>query len=262
MRNRTNFRWGVATSAYQIEGGRHEGGKGESIWDRFSDTGRMPESGDVACDHYHRYPEDIALMADLGVDVYRFSAAWTRVIPDGDGAVNQAGLDFYSRLVDGMLDAGITPWLTLYHWDLPQALEDRGGWTHRDTAYAFARYTEVMVSTLGDRVAHWITHNEPWVSANLGYGEGVFAPGRTGKATALAAAHHILVSHGLATDAIRSLQASAQVGIALDCRTARPASSKPEDVAAARYFDGHRNRWFFDPVFGLGYPTDVLETFV
>ncbi len=257
----SDFTWGVATSAYQIEGGRFEGGKGESIWDRFADEGRMPESGDVACDHYHRWPEDVALMRELGVDAYRMSLAWTRILPDGVGPVNQAGVDFYRALFEAMLDAGITPWVTLYHWDLPQALQDRGGWASRETAGAFSRYAEVASDVFGDLVTNWITHNEPWVAAVVGHIDGVFAPGIQDWGVGLRAAHHILLSHGLAVEAIRANQPDAKVGIALDCRVSQAASDAPEDVAAARHFDGFRNRWFFDPVFGKGYPADMIDAY-
>ncbi|MGI9609977.1 MAG: GH1 family beta-glucosidase [Acidimicrobiia bacterium] len=256
----SDFIWGAATSAYQIEGGRYEGGKGESIWDRFADVGRMPESGDVACDHYNRWEEDIALMADLGLDAYRFSMAWTRVLPDGRGGINHAGLDFYDRLVDGLLSAGITPYPTLYHWDLPQALEDQGGWTNRATVDAFVEYTKAVVDRLGDRVKNWITHNEPWVATFLGHLEGVFAPGRQSWADALAAAHHILLSHGRAVPALRAGGAE-KVGIALDCRAVYPATDSAADVAATQHFDGFRNRWFYDPVFGKGYPADIVDSY-
>ncbi|HEY3485146.1 MAG TPA: GH1 family beta-glucosidase [Ilumatobacteraceae bacterium] len=255
------FVWGAATSAYQIEGGRHADGKGESIWDRFADIGRMPETGEVACDHYHRWRDDVALMSDLGLEAYRFSVAWTRVIPDGTGEVNQAGLDFYRRLVDELLERGIQPWLTLYHWDLPQALQDRGGWPERSTVDAFERYAEVVASALGDRVQHWITHNEPWVATFLGHLEGVFAPGITDWPAALAAGHHILVSHGRAVEVLRAAVPSAEVGIALDCRPSYPASDHPDEVRAQRHFDGFRNRWFFDPVFGHGYPEDMVDEY-
>ncbi len=254
------FTWGVATSAYQIEGGI-EDGKGESIWDRFAVEGRMSDTGAVACDHYHRFPEDVELMRRLGVDAYRFSLAWTRILPEGVGSVNQRGLDLYRRLVDELLEAGITPWATLYHWDLPQTLQDRGGWPDRSTVDAFVEYTAVVMDALGDRVDHWITHNEPWVASMLGYREGVFAPGVSNWPDALATAHHLLVSHGHAVDVIRNEVPGATVGIALDCRPAQPASNDPADVAAHRHFDGFRNRWFFDPVFGMGYPSDVMETY-
>jgi beta-glucosidase len=256
-----DFVWGVATSAYQIEGGRYQGGKGESIWDRFADEGRMSESGDVACDHYHRWREDVGLMKDLGVDAYRFSLAWTRIVPEGIGPVSEEGLAFYSDLIDELLAAGITPWATLYHWDLPQALQDRGGWANRDTAEAFAAFAAAASSMLGDRVDHWITHNEPWVATVAGHVEGIFAPGIRDWAVALPAAHHILLSHGRAIQEIRRNVPGATVGIALDCRPARPASDEPADAAAARHFDGFRNRWFFDPVFGMGYPEDMVEAY-
>lgn len=253
-----SFAWGVATSAYQIEGGRHRDGKGESIWDRFSDTGRMPDSGDVACDHFHRWREDVALMADLGINAYRFSTAWTRIIPDGLGEVNEAGLEFYRGLVDELIRNGITPWLTLYHWDLPQGLQDRGGWLNRDTVAAFVRYADVVSAALGDRVTNWITHNEPWVAAHLGHGTGFFAPGIADFGSALVAGHHILLSHGRAVPVIRNNSSESQIGIALDCRPCRPASDVPADIVAARTHDGFRNRWFFDPVFGKGYPEDTV----
>ena len=256
-----DFAWGAATSAYQIEGGRHADGKGESIWDRWSDLGNVPGTGDVACDHYTRWRDDVALMADLGLKAYRFSIAWTRVLPDGDGGVNQAGLDWYSRLVDELLAHGIEPWPTLYHWDLPQALQDRGGWPERSTIDAFERYAAVTARALGDRVTNWITHNEPWVATFLGHLEGEFAPGLTDWRAALPAAHHILVSHGRAVTAIRDAVSDAHVGIALDCRPNHPASDDPADVDAARHFDGFRNRWFFDPVFGREYPVDMVEAY-
>lgn len=255
------FTWGVATSAYQIEGGRHEDGKGESIWDRFSDMGRLSDPGDVACDHYHRWDADLDLMARLGVGAYRFSVAWTRVIPTGDGEVNHAGLAFYRRLVEGMVERGIRPFLTLYHWDLPQSLQDRGGWAARETVAAFARYAEVVATELGDLVTDWITQNEPWVSTILGHQMGVFAPGIRDWPTALRAGHHLLLSHAAAMERIRAVVDDARVGIALDCRPVAPASQQEEDVAATRHFDGFRNRWFFDPVFGRGYPEDMVEAY-
>jgi len=253
------FRWGVATSAYQIEGARRLGGKGDSIWDRFFDDGHMKVGGDVACDHYHRLDEDLDLIADLGVTAYRFSIAWTRVLPDGEGDVNQAGIEFYRRVVDGLLERGVEPWPTLYHWDLPQALQDNGGWANRSTAEAFADFGEIMAESLPD-VEHWITQNEPWVSAFLGHLYGVFAPGTHDWPTALRVSHHLLLSHGLAAERIRDRATSSNVGIAIDCRPARP--STKSDVKATRHFDGFRNRWFFDPVFGLGYPDDMMASYV
>ena len=259
-----SFTWAVATSAFQIEGGAAEEGKGESIWDRFAhEPGRVLDgaTGDVACDHYHRWAEDVALMTDLGVDAYRFSIAWTRVLPDGKGAVNVAGLGFYDRLVDALLASGIEPLVTLYHWDLPQGLQDRGGWPERRTAHAFARYSDVVSARLGDRVTRWITHNEPWVASFAGHLEGVHAPGATDWTAALRSAHHLLLSHGLAVPLIRANSPRAEVGIALDCRPSRPASEDPANAAAQRHFDGFRNRWFFDPVFGRGYPEDVVAEY-
>lgn len=254
------FIWGVATSAFQIEGARHVDGKGESIWDRFSDQGRLRDPADRASDHYHRLEEDLDLLADLGVDAYRFSTAWTRVIPDGDGEVNPAGLDFYHRLTTGLVERGIEPYLTLYHWDLPQTLQDLGGWASRETVDAFARYATVMAEELGDHVGAWITQNEPWVSAFLGHRDGVFAPGLQDWKMALVAGHNLLLSHGRAVDAIRSVVPDAPVGIALDCRPSVPADD--DAVDANRHFDGFRNRWFFDPVFGLGYPDDMVDDYV
>ena len=257
-----DFDWGVATSAFQIEGASSAAGKGESIWDRFShQPGRVLDAstGDVTCDHYHRWEEDVALMADLGVTAYRFSIAWTRVLPEGTGEVNEAGLSFYESLVDGLLEAGIAPYVTLYHWDLPQALESRGGWRNRDTVDAFASYAGVVSDRLGDRVGNWITHNEPWVAAFLGHSAGRHAPGRTSFPEALTVAHHLLLSHGRAVPVIRANSPASSVGIALDCRPAMPATGN--DEAAHKHFDGFRNRWFFDPVFGKGYPADMVATY-
>ena len=253
------FAWGVATSAYQIEGGRHEGGKGVSIWDRFSDEGRLRDRGDVASDHYHRLDEDLDLLADLGVTAYRFSTAWTRIIPDGDGPISRDGVNFYERLIAGLEERAIEPCLTLYHWDLPQALQERGGWRSRGTIDAFARYATVVAESFGDRVGRWITQNEPWVAAFPGHRDGVFAPGLTSWETALIVAHNLLLSHGRATEAIRRVVADAQIGIALDCRPSAPAND--DSVEANRYFDGFRNRWFFDPVFGRGYPEDMVSVY-
>ena len=256
------FTWGVATSAYQIEGGSES--RGRSIWDRFAAVeGNIADgtSGEIATDHFRRYREDVSLMKDLGVDAYRFSTAWPRVIPDGVGRVSQDGLDFYDRLVDELLSAGIDPWVTLYHWDLPLPLEERGGWPNRSTAEAFADYTDAVTKRLGDRVKNWITINEPWVAAFLGYLEGIHAPGRKSWRDALAAAHHLLLAHGRAVPVIRSNVASARVGIALDCRPVEPASPSMADTMATRHFDGFRNRWFFDPIFGRGYPEDMVAAY-
>ncbi len=258
------FAWGVATSAYQIEGAPSEDGKGESIWDRFmQEPGRVLDggSGDVACDHYHRWEEDVALMARLGVNAYRFSVAWTRIIPEGTGPVNPAGLAFYDRLVDALLERGIEPYVTLYHWDLPQALEEDGGWRSRSTVDAFVRYAGVVSETLGDRVHNWITHNEPWVAAFAGHRDGAFAPGRADFSEALTAGHHLLLSHGRAVPRIRANSPGSSIGISLDCRPSSPATHQPDDVAAQRHFDGFRNRWFFDPVFGKGYPSDMVDAY-
>jgi beta-glucosidase len=243
---------GAATSAYQIEGGR-EDGKGQSIWDTFSDEGRLAHPGDIACDHYHRYAEDIALLE--GFDAYRFSVAWSRVLPEGEGDVNQAGIDFYRRLIAGLKERGVEPWLTLFHWDLPQALQDRGGWANRATVDAYLRYAELLVQTL--EVDHWITQNEPWVYSTLGHIEGVFAPGISDWTTGLAVAHHLLLAHGKAVPVLQANGGSA--GIALDCRPSRPASDA--DIEANAHFDGFRNRWYFDPVFGKGYPADMEKAY-
>jgi beta-glucosidase len=261
---RGDFVWGVAASAYQIEGARDEDGRGESIWDRFAAAAgnvRAGDTGAVACDFYHRYPEDIELMRKLGIDAFRFSVAWPRVLPAGHGAVNAAGLDFYDRLVDALLAAGVEPWVNLFHWDLPQPLEDGGGWPVRATAEAFVEYASVVATRLGDRVSNWITHNEPYCASWLGYGLGVHAPGRTSTADALAAAHHVLLSHGWAVGEIRRCAPAASVGLVLDSWPAHPAGDDEADVAAAWAADGVRNRWFFDPVLRGEYPADVLERF-
>jgi beta-glucosidase len=255
--------FGVATAAYQIEGAVHEDGRGESIWDRFSHTpGAVDggDTGDVACDHYHRWEADLDLMAELGIESYRFSIAWPRIQPSGSGPVNQPGIDFYRRLVEGLLARGIEPVATLYHWDLPQALQDAGGWASRDTAARFAEYAELTASRLGDVVSAWITHNEPWVVTFLGHAHGEMAPGLRDWATALRVSHHLLLSHGLAVTALRGvLPAGAPVGITLVLHPAYPATDAPEDADAARLADGHQNRWFLEPVLAGRYPADMLE---
>jgi beta-glucosidase len=260
-----NFGWGVATSAYQIEGAVDEGGRGPSIWDTYShEPGRTQrgEHGDVSCDHYHHWQEDIGLMADLGLSVYRFSIAWPRVMPSGKGPLNEQGVDFYSRLVDGLLERGITPFPTLYHWDLPQALEDEGGWVNRDTTQRFAEYAAAMFERLGDRVDLWLTHNEPWVTAFMGYVGSEKAPGVYNDwPQALRVSHHLLLSHGLAVQALRAARPSAKIGIAPNLHPTRPLNDTPEDARAAKIWDGFQNRWFLDPVFKGAYPEDMLAEY-
>jgi beta-glucosidase len=258
----SDFVWGAATASYQIEGAAHEDGRGDSVWDRFSATPgkvRGGDTGDVACDFYHRYADDVRLMKELGLDAFRFSIAWPRVLPEGRGAVNAAGLDFYDRLVDELLANEIEPFATLFHWDTPQALEDEGGWRARSTAEAFVEYTEAVVGRLGDRVRHWITHNEPWVYAWVGNAWGVHAPGRTSEVDAVAVAHHLLLSHGWAVEAIRRLSPEARVGITLNLAHIYPETETPEDEAAAYRRDGEDNRWFLDPIFRGSYPADLLD---
>ncbi|GAA2583952.1 GH1 family beta-glucosidase [Dactylosporangium fulvum] len=257
------FLWGAATASYQIEGAAAEAGRTPSIWDTFSHTPGNTlggDTGDVACDHYHRYREDVALMADLGLQSYRFSIAWPRVQPGGSGSMNQQGLDFYRRLVDELLERDILPWVTLYHWDLPQELEDAGGWPARDTAARFAEYAALVHGALGDRVRHWSTFNEPWCSAFLGYASGVHAPGRKHAPDALAAMHHLLLGHGQAVQAIRAADAGAQLGITLNLYAISPADpAEPGDLDAARRIDGLANRVFLDPVLLGRYPEDVKQ---
>ncbi len=258
------FLWGAATAAYQIEGAAGEDGRGESIWDRFSHTpGKVVngDTGDVACDHYHRWRTDVALMKALNLGAYRFSIAWSRIVPDGRGGVNEAGLTFYERLVDALLAAGITPWATLYHWDLPQPLEDAGGWPNRATADAFAEYANVVSRRLGDRIKHWITLNEPWCSAFLGYWTGEHAPGRTSFADAIHATHGLLLAHGQATTVLRQNVPDARIGIVLNPSQVYPATDSELDRAAAYRQDGFANRWFLDPLYGRGYPTDMLALY-
>ena len=259
-----DFLWGTATAAYQIEGAVAEDGRSPSIWDTFSHTpGKVAgnDNGDVACDHYHRWREDIGLMRQLGASAYRLSVAWPRVMPGGDGPVNPKGLAFYDELIDALLQAGITPSVTLYHWDLPQALQDRGGWPERDTALAFAEYASVVAERLGDRVTHWATLNEPLCSAWIGHLEGRMAPGLTDLTAAVRASYHLLLGHGLAVDAIRAAAPSAQVGIVTNLSTVHAATDRDEDVAAARRQDGHINRWWLDPVYGRGFPADMREVY-
>ena len=252
----------MAGSAYQVEGAVAEDGRGESIWDRFVAVPGAIANGDtgvVACDSYHRFGDDVRLMRELGIGAYRFSVSWPRILPDGRGRVNPAGLDFYDRMVDELLAGGIEPYVTLYHWDLPQALEESGGWPARGTVDAFAEYVEVVASRLGDRVPNWITQNEPWVVSWLGYGLGEHAPGRRSDTDALAAAHHVLLAHGRAAEVLRRDVPEARVGVTVDLYPMYPLTEADADIAAARLLDGSRNRWFLEPVLGLGYPSDMLE---
>lgn len=256
------FVWGVATASYQIEGAVYEDGRSESIWDRFSRTpGKVlnGDTGDVACDHYHRYKEDVALIKQLGVDSYRFSLAWPRILPEGKGKANQKGLDFYKRLIAELLEQGIAPAVTLYHWDLPQVLEDKGGWLNRDTAMYFRDYAMVAFEELGDVVTSWITLNEPWCSAFLGYGNGEHAPGKADFPSHIVAAHHLLLGHGLALQGYRQLRLPAEIGITLNLAPQYSVSSKPEDLEATRKADGFQNRWYLDPLFKGAYPKDMGE---
>ena len=255
------FLWGAATASYQIEGAWNEDGKGESIWDRFAHTpGKIKngDTGDVACDAYHRWAEDILLMKELGLKAYRFSISWPRVFPVGRGKVNPAGLDFYSRLADGLLEAGITPFVTLYHWDLPQALQDEGGWATRPTAEAFVEYADAVTRGLGDRVKHWITHNEPSVVALDGHFSGEHAPGIRDMAVAIQVSHHLLLSHGWAVPVIRRNSPGAEVGITLNVNWIVPASASAADRNALRREQGMWVRWYTDLLYGHGYPADLV----
>ncbi|MBN2338664.1 MAG: beta-glucosidase [Acidobacteria bacterium] len=260
-----SFLWGAATAAYQIEGAVSEDGRGESIWDRFSHTpGKtfQGQTGDVACDHYHRYREDVALMRDLGLRSYRFSVAWPRVMPQGSGRVNSPGLDFYERLVDELLDARIVPVATLYHWDLPQPLQDGGGWQNRDTARYFADYAETVFRRLADRVALWITHNEPWVASFVGHATGEHAPGLRDDRAAVQVSHHLLLSHAEAVRVFADYRGSGgAIGITLIQYPCHSYTDRAEDREAARLADGHFNRWFLDPVLTGSYPQDMIEQY-
>jgi beta-glucosidase len=257
------FLWGAATAAYQIEGAPDADGKGPSIWDTFSHTpGKVfhGDTGDVACDSYHRYPEDIAMLQRLGVGAYRFSLSWPRIQPDGRGPANQQGLDYYHRLVDALLDKGITPVITLYHWDLPQALQDKGGWAMRDIAEIFADFAAIAGEALGDRVHRWITLNEPWVVAHVGYRDGRHAPGETDPAKAVAANHHLLLAHGRAVRALRAASPSpAQIGITLNLDVARPVSPAAADMAAE--LEARMNGAYLDPLLRGAYPERLTAEF-
>ena len=257
-----NFLWGAATAAFQIEGAWDTDGKGPSIWDRFN---HLPSrilhghTADIACDHYHHMPTDVALMKELGLKTYRFSISWPRVLPQGTGPVESRGLDFYDRLVDQLLAAGISPNATLNHWDFPQALQERGGWPNRDSAEWFTDYARVMFEKLGDRVDYWATHNEPFVVALSGYGEGSFAPGIASFPQALATTHHLHLAHGRTVQLYRELGCPGQIGIALNLATFIPASDHPEDVAAAKRLEMLINGLFLDPIFKAHYPQGLVD---
>jgi len=256
------FIWGTATAAYQIEGGVHEDGRGSSIWDTFAHTpGKIDDNttGDVTCDHFHRYPEDIGLMKDLGIRNYRMSLSWSRILPEGTGRVNQKGLDFYNRLTDSLLEAGITPFVTLFHWDLPQKIQDKGGWASRETAYSYRDYAEAATKALGDRVKNWMTHNEPWVHSFVGHLYGAHAPGLKDLKTALQGAHHMLLGHGLALPVIKSNAPGARAGIVNNLEWIESASNDTRDREAAARHDGAFNRWFLDPLYYGSYPRDMME---
>ena len=257
-----DFLWGCSTSSFQIEGAADIDGRVPSIWDSFAaQPGKIRDGSDakVACDHYHRWQEDLDIAQSLGLNSYRFSISWPRVISDASGTINEAGLQFYSDLVDGMLARGLQPWATLYHWDLPQYLQDQGGWENRATVYAFLNFADVVSQRLGDRIKNWITHNEPWCTAMHGNWDGIHAPGKRDFKAALQVCHHVLLSHGLAVPLLRRNVPDAKVGIALSLHPLRPASDKAEDIAATRRHDGLRNRWFLDPLHGRGYPEDIWQ---
>lgn len=258
-----DFLWGAATAAYQIEGSWNRDGRGESIWDRFSHTkGKTVagDNGDVACDHYKRMPEDVQLMRKLGLGTYRFSISWPRVIPEGAGTINPKGLDFYDRLVDSLLEADIEPFVTLYHWDLPQALQDRGGWENRDTGDYFADYAALMSRRLGDRVRYWTTLNEPWVICHLGYRTGEHAPGIKNETKCFQVAHNLMVAHGKATQALRAAHAGLEVGIGMYICPPEPASNSAADKKAAKKEWTNHVRWFLDPIFKAHYPPSLFTT--
>ncbi len=261
------FLWGAATSSYQIEGAVREDGRAPSVWDQFAalpGATYQGQTGEIAADHYHHMQEDVALMAELNLNAYRFSLSWPRILPQGTGAVNKRGLDFYDRLVDALLAHGIQPLATLYHWDLPLVLQNRGGWLVRDTAYAFADFAEVVARRLGDRVHWWLTQNEPWCSAYLGYAQGIHAPGIRDKQLAVTAGHHLLLAHGLSVPRLRALSrdqssTQAQVGIALDFYPVYATDNRPETLLAVKRADTFRNRWFLDPLFRGRYPDDLFS---
>jgi beta-glucosidase len=255
------FMFGAASSAFQIEGAAREDGRTPSIWDTFC---RVPgkvhhgDDGDIACDHYHRLDEDLDLIRELGLDSYRFSIAWPRVTPHGASTINQRGLDFYRRVTEGLRARGVKPMATVYHWDLPQELQDAGGWRNRDTAFRLAEFAAVVGEALGDDVAYWVTLNEPWCSSFIGYLEGRHAPGEQSLQGAIDASHHLLLAHGLAAQALRAASVAGEIGVTLNLSDVHAATDSPDDVAAAARIDGNENRWFLDPVHGRGYPADML----
>ncbi|MDO4258398.1 MAG: GH1 family beta-glucosidase [Actinomycetaceae bacterium] len=256
------FMFGAATAAFQIEGGDPDDGRGRCIWDAFCEQpGRIDDgsNGLVACDHYHRMPEDVALMKSLGLQAYRFSTAWSRVIPDGR-TVNPKGIDFYSRLTDELLEAGITPWVTLYHWEMPEILQAEGGWTNRDISYRFADLASVLVDALGDRITYWTTLNEPWCAGPLSYAAGIHPPAHISPREGVSSVHHMLLGHGLAIQAMRAFGGDHKLGVTLSTSYSHPADpDNPDDVDAARRVDGAFMRMFLDPIFRAEYPADVLE---
>jgi beta-glucosidase len=259
------FLWGTATASYQIEGAVHQGGRGETIWDRFCHTpGKIEggDTGDIACDHYNRFREDVGLMAHLGLKAYRFSIAWARIFPAGKGRHNPEGLDFYQSLVEALQENGIVPMATLYHWDLPQQLQEKGGWENRDTSHYFADYAAYLFERLGDRVGYWITHNEPWVTAFMGHDTGVHAPGLKNRRAALEVSHQLLLSHCEATAIYRQTGRSGKIGIALNLHPIYPHSDSPGDRDAASIADGYINRWFLDPLCRGDYPEDMRELYL
>ena len=255
-----DFAWGAATASYQVEGAVKEDGRGESIWDHFCrQPGKIEDgsTGEIACDSYHRYQEDVALMKRMGLKAYRFSIAWPRVFPKGYGEVNEKGLDYYRGLIDELLANGIEPYVTIYHWDLPQTLQYEGGWANRKCAFDYVNYAKVLFEAFGDRVKHWFTFNEPWVSAILGYGLGQMAPGYCDYSMALLAAHHILVAHGMAVRLFREMKLPGEIGIVLNLSPRKPATDSKEDLEAAVRNDGNNNRWFLDALFKGTYPEDM-----
>jgi beta-glucosidase len=258
------FVWGAGTAAFQVEGATTADGRGESIWDRFAATAGNVADGDTgepACEHYYRWREDLDLMRDLKLQSYRFSIAWPRVQPDGRGPANRKGLDFYRRLAEGLRERGIAPFATIYHWDLPQALEDGGGWASRDVVDRFAEYARLVLDELDDVVVDWVTHNEPWVTSFLGYAAGVKAPGLRDWAAAIRASHHALLAHGVVVREFREAGRPGRIGITLNLTVADPAGESDEDLAAARRLDGYQNRWFLDPLFRGEYPSDMVELY-